>query len=485
MPDSRSELLSQIEELRKRRELLSSLSLKVALPEAEDDLDDELAFIQSLKIEDKVSGGLIPFALWDCQREFVAHLRTHDRLFGLKARQLGMTWLTLAHLLYQGMYRGNRLFLIASQSGSDAIDALHRLRIMYNSLPSQGIRLVTDNTEQIALSNGSRFESMMATKRAGRGKAAFATFADEFAFWTYPDEQLASLDAGSQRLYAVTTGNGPGDLAHTIWQQANTGIGRWYPVFYPWTAHPDRDAEWYRLNVTEAPEPRLSRREHAASPADAFASPAGVFFERWSERNVTTQRAVSNWRTVRAVDFGRRHPACLWVQTSPAGQSVVVAEFAPAQRDSSAAMRTEEFADNIRRIDAELGLAPLPSVTYCDPAGKAATAQTGESEFDVFSQLGLSPIGTPSGIRDGCVCMFNLIADPELPLLVSDNCPWLTEAIATVRPDKARPDLYDQSESSPYQHVLDALRYWTVNTRLVASGWTAPAKPSRRIEHVF
>lgn len=172
----------------------------------------ELAFIESLSIEDKVSGGLIPFTLWPFQREAVGTLNAEDRVFVLKARQLGLTWLVLAHLLYMGTFWGNRLFLIASQSGSDAIDALHRIRIMYLSLADPPVSLVVDNTEQIVLSNGSRFESMKATKRARRSKAAYAGFADEFAFWEWPDEQLNALDSACERLYAVTTGNGPGDL---------------------------------------------------------------------------------------------------------------------------------------------------------------------------------------------------------------------------------------------------------------------------------
>jgi hypothetical protein len=423
----------------------------------------ELSFIESLSIEDKLSGGLIPFTLWDCQKDFVGRMNAHERLFALKCRQIGITWLVLAHLLYLSQFWGNRLFLIASQSGSDAIDALHRLRILYNSLPEKPSALTKDNTEEIAFANGSRFESMKATKRAGRSKAAFASFADEFAFWDWPEEQLNALDSASQSLFAVSTGNGPGDLAHTIWGQAQQGIGRWESVFYPWSAHPGRDEEWYRQNVTEAPEPRLARREHAATPADAFAAPGGAFFERWSADNITKQRAEHNWKTVRAVDFGRRHPACLWIQKTPTGQPIVVAEFTPAQRVVSAAMTTAEFAQNIRRIDAELGLFEAPGTTYCDPAGKAASAQTGESEFDIFARAGLAPVGEPSGIRDGCVRLFNHISDPDLPLLVSDACPWLIECISTVRPDKAKPDLYDQSESSPYQHALDALRYWAVN----------------------
>jgi hypothetical protein len=428
------------------------------------DRPDEIRFIDALRIEDKVSGALIPFDLWPFQEEFIHRLSEHDRVFGLKARQLGITWVVLAHLLYMGVFWGDRLFLIASQSGADAIDALHRLRILHESIPPQWRPTkIIDNTQQIAFANGSRFEAGMATRRYGRGKAAYATLADEFAFWAWPEDQLTALDSASQRLYAVTTGNGPGDLAHTIWQQATSGIGRWDPVFYPWSVHPDRDADWYRMNVTEAPEPRLATREHAASPRNAFAAPQGIYFERWSDANETDKGATHNWQTVRAVDFGRRHPACLWIQTSPAGQHIVVGEFAPAARVASAAMTTDEFVENIRRIDKELGLFAEPKITYCDPAGRAAEAQTGESQFEVFQRAGLNPVGRPSGIRDGCVKMFDLIADEAQPLLVSRSCPWTIECITGVVPDKNRPDLYDQNESSQYQHVLDALRYWAIN----------------------
>lgn len=53
-------------------------------------LERELAFIGELRIEDKVSGGLVAFRLWDFQQEFIRLLREHDRVFALKARQLGL-----------------------------------------------------------------------------------------------------------------------------------------------------------------------------------------------------------------------------------------------------------------------------------------------------------------------------------------------------------------------------------------------------------
>jgi hypothetical protein len=98
-------------------------------------------------------------------------------------------------------------------------------------------------------------------------------------------------------LYVVSTGNGPDGLLDTIWRQAQEGVGRWQAVFYAWSAHPGRvaDPHWYRLNVAEAAQPRLARREYASSAEEAVAAPEGVFFERWdSQVNVVATAPTPN-----------------------------------------------------------------------------------------------------------------------------------------------------------------------------------------------
>jgi len=453
-----------------------------------DSYERECAFIESLMIEDKVSGGLIPFALWPFQREFLESLRSQSSVFVLKARQLGITWLCLAHLLYLGYTGGHRLFLIASQSGSDAIDALHRLRIMYNSIENPSVGLTVDNTEQIALANGSRFESMMATKRAGRGKAAYATFADEFAFFSYPDEQMAALGAASQRMYVATTGNGPSDLANTMWEQGQRDEGKFKCVFYPWHAHPDRDAAWYAENVTQAPNQSLAEREYAATPEDAFRMPSGNYFRAFTttgeQANVREFGLVTSWPVSLGVDFGFVHPFCVVVQTSPSGQPFVVAEYGPEE------ITSPEFAAGIQRTlselqaeeDVELVL-PLGPM-YCDPAGKARNMQTSQSEFDVMVRAGFRPHGKPSGVRDGCDLMMIAIAHAEIPLVVHPRCVKLIRALSQMPPDPKQPDVYLQKHPT-LSHPLDALRYWFVNNRGHRGEFTAPEPGRRRIERIF
>jgi hypothetical protein len=432
-------------------------------------LPDELSFIESLQIEDKVSGGLIDFKLWEFQKELIADLNSHDRVLVLKARQLGITWTVLAHLLYEGCLGGDRLFLICSQTGGDAIDALHRLRIMHASIPEKWRpALRKDNTQQIAFANGSRFEAIKATKHAGRGKAPVITVADEAAFFPWPGEQLATLEAAAQQMIIVTTGNGPDGPLPTYWRKSQAGEGDYHGIFYPWSVHPGRNQTWYEARVEQAAEPRWTHREFAATPEEAFAAPQGVFFERWdAEINAPrVLRAVHNWETWRCVDFGFHWPACLWLQFTPAGRPVVVAELA---RREPFNWSTEEFADHILAIDASLGLVVPPRGTFCDPAGQGVQATTGESQFDIFKVKGLAPSAVKSSIRDGCVRVMDAIADPDLPLVVSQSCTWTVEALGAISPDRKRPDVYD--ETSSYTHVLDALRYFMVNQAVSRQVW--------------
>ena len=424
-------------------------------------LPAEPDFIAELQIQDKVAGGLIDFKLWDCQKQLVEALNDNDWTFVLKARQLGISWLVEAHLLYLATFWGNRLLLIFSQTGDDARDALQRIRLMCESMPEQWRPAkLKDNTREIVFANGSRIKAMMATKRAGRGQAPYAVFCDEIGFWAWPEEQMVTVEAMAQLIYAVTTGNGPDGRAPAMWRNAQAGKGRYKAIFLPWHVHPERDERWYELSVEQATEPRRARREFAATPDEAFAAPEGSYFERWDPaRNAPyLLRPARNWETWRAVDFGFHNPACLWIQLSPKGQPAVISELA---RREDFDWTTQRFAEEILKRDKELRLDVPMSGTYCDPAGTGVQSQTGESEFRVFQQYGLQPIATKSSIRDGCVRIMDCVGDPNLPLLVSKGCPWLCEALGSVSPDKRHPDVYD--EGSTYTHALDALRYFFVN----------------------
>ena len=225
----------------------------------------------------------------------------------------------------------------------------------------------------------------------------------------------------------------------------------------PSSADPRRDEAWYSRNVEEAADPESARREHALSPEDAFRSPEGVYFKRFScERHIKEIAIVANWETYRAIDFGYRHPACLWAQRSPAGQLFIVDELLPEN------LTTPEFVAQIKTREEGFHLAVPVTASYCDPAGKATNTQTAESEFAIFAREGLCPCGQTSSVRDGCVRIMDALADEAQPLIVAERCAALIAALAQVKPQRTHTEIYD-IDHELFSHPLDGLRYLLLN----------------------
>lgn len=464
---------SKLERLRRLRDLLSE-STTVDAP-------DLLEFVPHCLIVEKETGDLIPFRLWPQQDLAMQEIEARDRLIMPKGRQVGATWCELAAMLHAGTFHGNRPFLIVRQSLEYAQDAIQRLLILAgydpNSVPPR-MRILPESTlperwrpavvarttTSITFANGSRYHALAATQYVGRGLAAYWGLADELAFWPWAPQQVAALESGCARLHIVSTGAGEGDHFHTMYQNAVAGRGDYHPLFIPSDADPRRDREWYRTNVEESADPDLARREHALTPEDAFRSLEGVFFARFERaRHVAQVTPQPLWPTYRAVDFGYRVPAVLWCQRAPSGQLFIVSELVPRN------LTTTELARAIAARDRELGTEAVTEASFCDPAGRAANVQTAESEFEVFDSHGLRPSGAPSSIRDGCVRIMEALADPELPLVISDACPALIAALSQLKPHRTRPEIYDV-DHPVHSHPADALRYLLVNVSPGAGG---------------
>jgi hypothetical protein len=439
-------------------------------------------FVRHCLIVEKETGNLIPFALWPAQEEALEVIEKSAKLVVPKGRQVGITWLELAAMLWAGTFWGMRLFPIARQSDEYAREAVTRLMILAGYDPASepaSPRVLAESTlpaawrprlagktrRELRLANGSTYRALTATQPIARGLAAYWGLADEFAFWPWPGRQLAAMESGCARLHVVSTGNGEGDAFAALYENARAGKGEYRSFFIPSDADPRRDAGWYRRNVAESADPESARREHAQTPEDAFRSPEGVYFKRFSrERHVKPLEVVNNWITYRAIDFGYRHPACLWAQRSPAGQLGIVDELLPEN------LTTPEFAAAIKAREQSWGLAEPVTASYCDPAGKAVSVQTAESEFEVFQRQGLIPLGRSSAVRDGCVRIMDALADEALPLLIAERCPGLIRALSQVKPKHAQAEIYD-TDHQLFSHPLDALRYLLVNLPEMVGDW--------------
>ncbi|MBR4079131.1 MAG: terminase family protein, partial [Christensenellaceae bacterium] len=83
------------------------------------------------RIEDKDRPGLvIPFRLWEGQKEAVRSILSHRFNIILKARQLGMSWLTLAIALHTLMFHEGSTVAALSRTQNEARELVRRIRAM-------------------------------------------------------------------------------------------------------------------------------------------------------------------------------------------------------------------------------------------------------------------------------------------------------------------------------------------------------------------
>ena len=230
-------------------------------------------FVRHCLIVDKASGQLIPFEPWPAQEEALRVIEATEKLVVPKGRQVGITWLELAAMLWAGTFFSHRLFPIARQSDEYAREAITRLLILagYDPTSEPGkLRLLPESPlprqwrpriagktrRELRLANGSVFRALTATQPIARGLAAYWGLADEYAFWPWPARQLAAMESGCARLHIVSTGNGADDAFAALYENAAAGRGAYRTLFIGSDADPRRDAQWYRSNVDRGGRPR-------------------------------------------------------------------------------------------------------------------------------------------------------------------------------------------------------------------------------------
>lgn len=257
----------------------------------------------------------MPFRLWPAQLPILWGLmrgglggrHNADRLtIILKARQLGISWISCWYALWLCLFQPGKLVLLFSKGQDEADELLRRIKVLYDRLPdwmrAALPAVVTSNTEEFGFANGSRCRSLAATKSGGRSFTASLVILDEAAFLAWPDELFAALkptiDAGGQ-LIVLSTANGIGNLFHRLWVKAEAGLSGWRAIFLPWWSRPGRDAEWYQRQLQEYDDPALVRQEYPASATEAFLVSGRVRFP-------------PEWLTKQAANAAPALPRDLW-----------------------------------------------------------------------------------------------------------------------------------------------------------------------------
>ncbi len=216
------------------------------------------------------------------QHEFAKVLCESELIVCLKARQIGLTTIAAAFAFWTAFFREDHLWFLVSAGEEAAKRAIARLKYGYSRLPvwmrERGPSVETWAAQNIAFSNGSGIEALPSTAAAGRGESVFGVIFDEAAHMTDAGSVFGALDPLCYGIFIVfSTAKGMGNFFHEKWLDSEQPGSVWTGVFYPWSAVPERDSDWYRRTKAKyAGQEWLFYQEYPSTPEEAFAKSGQV-----------------------------------------------------------------------------------------------------------------------------------------------------------------------------------------------------------------
>ena len=200
--------------------------------------------------------GLIPFKLYEFQRQMMWTFHTERFTICKLPRQSGKSTTIIAYLLHYCLFNPTVSVAILANKAVTARDLLSRLQLAYEHLPDwlqQGV--MTWNKGSLELENGSKILASSTSASAVRGGSYNIIFLDEFAY--VPNNIAAqflssvypTISSGKEsKVMMVSTPNGM-NMFYKMWNDAENGNNTYVPIEVHWSEVPGRDKAWQEETI--------------------------------------------------------------------------------------------------------------------------------------------------------------------------------------------------------------------------------------------
>lgn len=218
--------------------------------------EDHEYFIEKYVKIINIDEGLVPFKLYDKQKD-IARTICENRFSIIKTcRQAGKTTTTAATILWHLIFNENYLVAILANKQSTAIEILGRVQLAFESLPrwlQQGV--VSWNKKSMELENGSRCIAESTASDSIRGYSINFLYLDEFAhvhhtvqsqFFTsvYP-----TIISGQKSKVVITSTPNGYELFYKIWTESVEKLNDFANCVMNWWDVPGRDEAWKEKTI--------------------------------------------------------------------------------------------------------------------------------------------------------------------------------------------------------------------------------------------
>lgn len=203
---------------------------------------------------EKDGGDPIPFKLYDFQRDACHKFQNERQVIVLKARQMGMSWLAMAFVVWCILNKSNFHVYITSIGLKEVNEQMNRIRFIWYNLPEWMVDKVVlggkgckDNDSLIEFTNGSAIHAISSSKSGGHGAAPGLYILDEFSrkendvmSWRAIKPSLGK----TTKTIIISTSNGFNNVYADLWFGAQKHENDFVPIFYSALDHPEYTQEY-------------------------------------------------------------------------------------------------------------------------------------------------------------------------------------------------------------------------------------------------
>ena len=229
---------------------------KKELVEYQKCMDSPQYFIENYVKIVSLDEGLVPFKMYDFQKEMVGTFHNNRFTICKLPRQSGKSTVMVSYLLHYALFNASVNIAILANKAATARDLLSRLQLAYEHLPKwlqQGV--MSWNKGSLELENGSKILASSTSASAVRGGSYNIIFLDEFAYVpSNVAEQFFSsvyptISSGkSTKVMIVSTPHGM-NMFYKLWVDAEAQRNEYIPIEVHWSEVPGRDEAWKEQTI--------------------------------------------------------------------------------------------------------------------------------------------------------------------------------------------------------------------------------------------
>lgn len=227
---------------------------------------DPIYFIEKYCKIISLDKGLVPFLMWDFQKDSIMNLWKERKVISMMGRQQGKTTITAAYITWHITFQSHQNVALLSYKLSGSKEVLQRIKTMYENLPMFLQVGVTEwNKTSIELENGSRVFAAATSANSVTGKSLNLCYLDEYAVVSnniaedFNTSVWPTLSTGeTTKLFVSSTPRGRNHF-YRLWREAVEGTNGFKPLFYSWDLVPGRDQAWLEQQRTDLGELKFAR----------------------------------------------------------------------------------------------------------------------------------------------------------------------------------------------------------------------------------